>query len=418
MCKLNSENEHLVLKNMKLVYYIVEKVFNFNPNSSDFEDIVSIATIGLIKSVITFNPSMNNTFSTYASRCISNEILMNFRNKRKHAKNISIDEVIGYDGSGNELTLGERLEHPESNFVEKIVNKNTFISLISIVLNCLTGRSRMITLYRIGKVAQCEIAEKLNISRSYVSRYESKAKKKIHEIFNQKNNYKEVFSMAIVGDEYKITFASKDIEQFNKIFATLLKNLKTADNLPNFKVNCNSERIVIQVPAHPESFAFVAEIIQNIDDFSISFVSNKDLSDKIERIGSEKSVPKIQTVEPESEEEKEEVRSAEDEAGKVQNVEVEEVPEKFRDSDEIGTELIQNDSKETSEAKVLKREKTISHSKLIREYIETLEEFNVKELQKKFSNVNKAIISNVLNIAKKNGLISNVARGCYVVNKK
>lgn len=81
--------------------------------------------------------------------------------------------------------------------------------------------------------------------------------------------------MTIVGDEYRISFSSKDISQFNKIFATLLQNLTSVEELPDFKVNCSEERVIIRLPAHPESFSFIAEIIREIDDFSMSFVSNK-----------------------------------------------------------------------------------------------------------------------------------------------
>lgn len=272
--KLNREKEHLVLDNQKLVYYLVRKL-GVTPNSSEYEDIVSIGTIGLVKAAITFDSSKKITFSTYASRCINNEIFLHYRKANKYANDISIDEPIGNDGEGKELTLRDTIEQSGSDFVEKIVNREAFIQLVSIILNYLEEKTRLIILYRMGELSQADIAEKMNISQSYVSRIATKATNKIREVANHQVHYKEVFSMAIVGDEYKISFSSKDVSKFNKIFATLLQNLTSTEKLPDFRVNCNRERVVVQIPAHPESFSFIAQIIQEIDDFSMTFVSDK-----------------------------------------------------------------------------------------------------------------------------------------------
>ncbi len=273
--ELSSEKQYLILDNQKLVHYLINKKFGVTQNSSEYEDLVSIGTIGLVKAAITFDTSKNIIFAAYALRCINNEILQHYRKANKYANYISIDEPIADDGESNKLTLGNTIEDPESNFVEKIINKEEYINLVSIVLNCLKRKHRIAFLYSMGDITQNEIADKLGISRRYVSRICVKATLEVQKIASQQFHYKEVFSMAIVGDEYRISFSSKDISKFNKIFATLLQNLTSVEELPDFKVNCNRERIIIQVPAHPESFSFIAKIIQEIDDFSMSFVSNK-----------------------------------------------------------------------------------------------------------------------------------------------
>lgn len=272
--KLSSEKEDLVLDNQRLVHYLVQKL-GVTPISLEYEDIVSVGTIGLVKAAITFDSSKNFNFSTYASRCINNEIFMYYRKANKYAKDISIDEPIRDDGEGKEFTLGETIEHSESNFVDKIVNREAFIQLISIVLNYLEKRNRIVMLYRIGNISQKNIAKMLNISRSYVAKIETRATCKIQQVVNRQVHYKEIFTMAITGETYRISFSSKDIRKFNKIFAIFLQNLTSAATLPDFKVNCNKERIVIQIPAHPESFSFIAQIIQKIEDFNMTFVSDK-----------------------------------------------------------------------------------------------------------------------------------------------
>lgn len=272
--KLSSEIENLVLENQGLVRYLVHRL-GVTQKSPEYEDIISIGTLGLVKAAITFDSSKNIAFATYASKCINNEIFMNYRKAKRYANEISIDEVIGNDGEGKELILKDTIEHPDSNFVEQIVNKEDVIRLVSIILNCLNGKSRLAMLYQMGGVIQSDISERLKISQSYVSRLIKKNVQKILKAANNQTHYKEVFSMEIIGDEYRISFSSKDISKFNKIFAKLLQNLKYTKDLPDFNVNCNEERVVVQLPAHPESFSFIAQIIQEIDDFSMSFVSDK-----------------------------------------------------------------------------------------------------------------------------------------------
>ena len=80
--------------------------------------------------------------------------------------------------------------------------------------------------------------------------------------------------MAIVNDTYQITFSSNDIKDFNKVFASLLQKLTCVDGIPNFRVNRNKDRVIIQLPAHPECFSFIAQIIQEIDEFDMSFTSS------------------------------------------------------------------------------------------------------------------------------------------------
>lgn len=392
--KLSSDKEHLVLDNQRLVHYLVQKL-GVTPNSSDYEDIVSIGTIGLVKAAITFDTSKNITFSTYASRCINNEIFMHYRKANKYANDISIYEPIGDDGEGKKLTLVDTITDNGSNFVEKIADKVVFIKVVSIVLNCLEEKHKIVLLYRMADVLQEEIAEKLNISRSYVSQIEAKATQKVQKIENQQVHYKEVFSMGIVGDEYKISFSSKEISKFNKIFATLLQNLTSVEKLPDFKVNCNRERIIIQIPAHPESFAFIAQIIQEIDDFSMSFVSN--------RTTVQADDTDIQSVETDD-------TNKENKFDAMQKTILEDPVSEKNESTSTEVDTVDETiSKSTAEKG--------SQVKQVRDYILSINSFTVKDLKNHFPDLTATTINNALFLAKKKGLITAISRGKYVVNK-
>ena len=266
------EREKIILENQRLVYYIAKKL---NIAQDDFEDFVSIGTIGLIKAISSFDTSKNIKFGTYASRCIENEMLMYIRKEKKRTNDISIEEPLYVDQDGNEFKISSFIADKDD-FTEDLVITETFVELISIVLNRLTKNERMVMLYKIADVNQTEIAERLGISQSYASRLEKKLSKKIEKYMNDNAKYKEVFKMAIMGDTYKISFYSKDIDKFNRVLATVLENTKDPKELPDFKVISEDGRVRILIPAHPESFAFIAKIIQKIEDYTISFVWNKE----------------------------------------------------------------------------------------------------------------------------------------------
>lgn len=178
----------LIEHNLRLVAHIVKK---FDYKNVDQDDLISIGTIGLIKGVDSFSKSHGTKITTYCARCIENEILMYFRSNNKTNKNISINESIGYDKEGNEITILDILKMPSPDFVEKINEKDN-VKLLMEYLNVLTPREISILVKRYGlnntkEMTQKEIARELKISRSYVSRIEKRALMKILREF-MKNN--------------------------------------------------------------------------------------------------------------------------------------------------------------------------------------------------------------------------------------
>ena len=154
---------------------------------------ISIGIIGLIKGIDSYSHKYNTRLATYCARCIDNEILMYFRNDKKNNKNISIDEKIGFDKDGNEITFMEILKTPKPDFLEDIHLQNN-IKLLSKYMNVLTDREKNIIIKRYGlngneELTQKEIASELNISRSYVSRIEKRALTKLLREFIRNNQY-------------------------------------------------------------------------------------------------------------------------------------------------------------------------------------------------------------------------------------
>lgn len=178
----------LIEHNLRLVAHIVKKYDN---SKEDSDDLISIGTIGLIKGVDSFSGSKNTKLNTYVARCIENEILMYFRNNKKRSKDISINESVGYDKEGNEITILDILKTPAPDFALDIYKENNITDLKK-YLDVLNDREKEIIIYRYGlydndEITQKEIAKKLNISRSYVSRIEKRALTKILREFLKHN---------------------------------------------------------------------------------------------------------------------------------------------------------------------------------------------------------------------------------------
>lgn len=179
--------DKLIEHNLRLVAHIVKK---YNMVDKETDDLISIGTIGLIKAIDTFDDEKGIRLATYASRCIDNELLMMLRSGKRLAKEVYLYDPIGSDREGNEINLLDIIEAAEVDIVENIVLEEDIKKLYNMIDKVLTDREREIICLRYGlsnrkEVTQREIANKLGISRSYVSRIEKKALKKLRECFEQ-----------------------------------------------------------------------------------------------------------------------------------------------------------------------------------------------------------------------------------------
>lgn len=172
----------LIEHNLRLVAHIIKKYYG---NSAEQDDLISIGTIGLIKAVSTFDYEKGARFATYASRCIENEILMYFRNKKKYAQDVSFTEPIDSDKDGNTLSLIDIMAD-ERSVAEDIEDKLRDERLYKVIGDTLSLREKEIIYLRYGldgrrSYTQREVAKHLGISHSYVSRIEKKALETLRE---------------------------------------------------------------------------------------------------------------------------------------------------------------------------------------------------------------------------------------------
>lgn len=178
--------QKLIEHNLRLVAHIAKKYY---ADENDRDDLVSIGTVGLIKAVDSFDPTKGIRLSSYASRCIENEILMFFRSAKKTAQDVSLNDPIDTDTDGNTLTLLDTIA-TDDHILEDIDLRMKVRQLYDAVKTRLSPREREIILLRYGltgqrPLVQREVAKKLNISRSYVSRLEKKALQKLRKAFDE-----------------------------------------------------------------------------------------------------------------------------------------------------------------------------------------------------------------------------------------
>ena len=178
--------KHILIEhNLRLVAHVIKK---YQSSDDDIEDLISIGTIGLIKSVMTFNSEKGNRLAAYASKCIDNEILMYLRSKKKTSKEVSLYEPLGIDKEGNEIQLYDIIETNEDDASDRIVLKQNIQKLYEELESLLTPRERLVLKMRYGlyngeEYTQREVARQLGISRSYVSRIEKSAIQKLRSSF-------------------------------------------------------------------------------------------------------------------------------------------------------------------------------------------------------------------------------------------
>ena len=171
----------LIERNLRLVAHIVKKYMN---SGKETDEMISVGIVGLVKAVNTYNFEKGSRLATYAARCIDNELLMLMRGDRKLSREVSLYDPIGTDKEGNEITLLSILEHEDEDIIDQLDKKQSLRKLSKILSKVLTPREYFVVIRRYGlyghhETTQRELAEQLNISRSYVSRIDKKALEKL-----------------------------------------------------------------------------------------------------------------------------------------------------------------------------------------------------------------------------------------------
>ncbi len=353
---LNKEEEQqIILENQKLVYHMIKKT-GVTPASCDYDDLFQIGIIGLLNAIRSFDESKGYAFSSYACRCIENELSINYKKSKKYEKDISLNTPIYEGKEGKEITLEDSIENPWSDFDLRIADKEYLAQIISIILNKLKSKDRIVILFKMANMNLSDIGRFFNITRERISKINQRTISNIKRVYDNHLPYNEVFKFLILENYYQISFNLKDIKNMGDRedeSESFLNDLKVLINEPDIRIELVENRIVIKAPREAESFYFFGIIIQAIDKFE----------------------------------------------------------ETDKDDSLIGLDKLSVISEDNnSDGKNINKRRTVIN------YILCLKSFSVKDLIKAFPELSRNDISNALNWLKRKGLITLVSRGKYVVN--
>ncbi len=260
---MNSDQQKLIEDNQRLVHYFVHK-FN-TKTQEEYDECAAAGLNGLIKAALTYDKSKNIKFDSYAGTCIQNEICSHLRKKVKDNNIRSFEEIISKEDDN--IILEDTIAYTE-NF-DEAENREIFIEVTKILLNYLKFKETLVMLYRMGNITQKCTGEILGFTRGYESQVEYSGKTKIKEIYNKRANNREKLYIDLIGNYYIFLFSYETIVDINNFLKSLLKYLKTIENLPYFKIARNKEYIKIYLLREPESFVTIAQIIQEFSNFII-----------------------------------------------------------------------------------------------------------------------------------------------------
>jgi RNA polymerase sporulation-specific sigma factor len=421
---LSSEQQKMIIDNWGLVRYVVKKL---SIPYNEYEDAVSIGTIGLIKAVNSYDDAKGVKFATFACKCISNEIFMNYRKEKLYKNEVSLDGALTQDIEDNELLLSDVLMDTSiEDVLEQMVNKELICKFLSIILNRLSVKEKIIYLYSMSGMKQKSIAEVFNFSQSYIARVVIRVQSKTKEYLRTNEKYREVFAVELMDDKFYISFFSKDVINFKKAFINFLLETDKLLYLPEFKVISENKRVVICIPADIESFAFIAKFVEQMDEFKLTYKkaskkvpSNDEDSEAFEEI---EQCDKVEGDLPEESQQCDKIENdlpeESQKCDKIKN----DLPEESQKCDERENNLPEEGEeslKNQNDKKVvpIRKKKYGKKNELIRQYMITLGEFTLENLIDKFPDVPVAAIRSVIYREKCRETIFPLKRGKYSVKK-
>ena len=256
---MEKRTDELVKQNLGLVGVVLKGIVKEN---QDRDDLFQIGSIGLIKAAQSFDESKKIKFATYACRCINNEILMEFRRRKRYSKDVSIETPIK-EQEGENLVLGDLIEDKKANIEAAFCDNEAFEEVMDIIINYLSPRERYIALSYAAGMTQREICEEMNISQSYVSRIITKASKRVRARMNfptyEKNSEK--YNIKVISDKLFISFYGTQEKIESRIY-----EIDFPDYIPVFEITYVNEKACISLPAELDSMHFIAKVLNALDE--------------------------------------------------------------------------------------------------------------------------------------------------------
>lgn len=253
--------EELIVRNLRLVVFIAKK---YESTNIPIEELVSIGTIGLIKSIDSYSLDKGTMLATYASRCITNEILMFLRKAKKYSLDVSINEELFKDVDGNVLEIEDILADTKPEFIDEYIRLEEAMNIISSIINDLTTKQKIILLYFLSGLTQKEIGKNMNFSQSYVSRILNASKKKIRKVKSLLVENK-MYRIYIIDNMYEL-YISKDKVKSAKDLANCIKvELQRFKIIKNVEIKELNGYYAIDLPVIDETYIILVGVVKYIE---------------------------------------------------------------------------------------------------------------------------------------------------------
>jgi len=268
--RLSKEQQNLVENNLRLVYYVVNKQ---DTSRYEYDELISIGKIGLCKAACTFKLSKNVGFSTYAYRCIRNELYMFFRDGYKGLVSSVDTTVVAVDTNGKEKYLIEIFSDNKTLNMEDIfIIRISIADVLEYILNNMSPIEIMVLLFTVGNMSQRDIANLLNYSQSYVSRLAKNQRKKLKK-YDADTNYERIFKVDVTSNYFEISFCSEKIKAFEGISASsvvdCLQKQVFVNNYLYYVKKGEGTKVVLRLPAEIDSFTDLGYFIYHLQNLSI-----------------------------------------------------------------------------------------------------------------------------------------------------
>ena len=271
---LNDKQRKLVEKNLKIVPYFLRRLPCKN---TEYEDLLSVGNIGLIKATATYDASANNTFGTYAKKCIENEFYMAKRKTKNRSKEISLESIVTCKEEGDDkISLKDIVLVDPTDITKGIEERDSLERTLELLLNMssLKLKEKQVVFYRLGGMKQSEIGEKVDLSQGRVIK---NAFSKVRNFINQNPDYTKEIRVRVTPTKYYLNIMLEDEAKCKLAYQILTEQRTYTDNIPDYMVSIGGSSITVSTYAEEEAYITIADILPKIEPYKQKKTKRRDV---------------------------------------------------------------------------------------------------------------------------------------------
>lgn len=272
---LNDKQRKLVEKNLKIVPYFLRRLPCKN---TEYEDLLSVGNIGLIKATATYDASANNTFGTYAKKCIENEFYMAKRKTKNWSKEISLESIVTCKDD-DEISLKDIVLVDPTDITKGIEERDSLERTLELLLNMssLKLKEKQVVFYRLGGMKQTEIGKQVDLSQASISRVIKSAFSKVRNFINQNPDYTKEIRVRVTPTKYYLNIMLEDEAKCKLAYQILTERRTYTDNIPDYMVSIGGSSITVSTYAEEEAYITIADILQKIEPYKQKKTKRRDV---------------------------------------------------------------------------------------------------------------------------------------------